>query len=122
MLCHIEDRQIELFRALWSILILINLFNRYLLNVYCVPDTVLELDVQNDFLKSPHLQVHSSRAIDVGSRAWNFVCVHMVRGDMDCLLPKRDQGGLILGLPCGLGSYGSSLSIVDPLLFYWAGL
>lgn len=121
MLCHTEDGQIELFRALWSISILINLSKRYLLNVYCVPDTVLELDVQNDFLKSPHLQVHSSKAIDVASRAWSFVYVHMVGGDMDCLLPKRDQGGLILGPPCGLASCGSALSIVDPLLF-WARL
>lgn len=45
LLCHIEERQRELFKAPWFLLVLMTLFSRYLLSVCCVPDTGLVLEV-----------------------------------------------------------------------------
>lgn len=98
---------------------LINLFSRYLLSVYCVSATVLALEVKKRFLKIPHLHVHSNRAVVVGSRAWSFVCVS--GGNLDWSLLEKNLEGHILGHPYGLASRGSVLSVVEPLLLLgWA--
>ena len=83
-------------------------------NIHCVPATVIALEVQKRFPKSPHLQVHSNGTV-VLLPGHGILCIFWP-GDLHCPLLEKDPEGHILGYPCGLASCQSVLSVVEPLL------
>lgn len=84
-------------------------------NIHYVPATVLALEVQKRFPKSPHLQVHSNGAV-VLLPGHGTLCIIGGAGELHCPLLGKDPEGHTLGHPCGLASCQSVLSVVEPLL------